>query len=317
MNGFEVCREIRKSFHLSDLPIIILTARSEQGAIVEAYAAGANDYMVKPFAREELLARIRTHLQVKDSIRKLKEIQAEVVRAGQLASLGELAAGVAHEVTTPINAIINCAQILMDGASSGKIDPQFAKLIVKEGKRIDSIVKSLLKFGRAAKKEKTACRISDVLQEAFALSGTQLRKENIASTVDCPDDLPLCSMNFQEIQQVFLNLISNSRYALMEKYGPGAHSEKKITITVGSRSTPHPSIKCEFHDCGCGIPVEQLARIGVPFFTTKPEGKGTGLGMSICHGIIADHGGTMTIESEEQHYTLVAITLPIGGSKEL
>ncbi len=136
----------------------------------------------------------------------------------------------------------------------------------------------------------------------------------IKLVVDLPHDLPAIVANPQQIQQVFLNIINNARYALNEKY-PQAHEDKVLEITGEEmRTEGMPHVRIAFHDRGTGIPAELLDRVMMPFFSTKPGGKGTGLGLCISHGIVSDHGGTLDVESMEGEFTRATVILP---AKEL
>jgi len=230
---------------------------------------------------------------------------AEAMRSAQLASLGELAAGVAHEINNPINGIINYAQIILD-----KTGNEIAGRIIKEGDRIAHIVSSLLSFSRDKKEGKEAFYIHDAISEAFDLTNKLIKKDNIEFILNLPSYLPQIIGHKEQIQQVILNLISNSRYALNKKY-PGKHKDKILEITVETIMIKKASyIRLAFYDKGTGIPSGIMDKVINPFFTSKPVGEGTGLGLSISHGIIKDHGGNLVIESIEGEFTRVILDLP-------
>jgi len=238
-------------------------------------------------------------------------MQTETLRAGHLASIGELAAGVAHEINNPINSIINFAQILVDEINKGDNPTQeIPELIIKEGDRVASIVSSLLSFARENEKEKRPIDARHILDEVFALTETQILKEGINLTVDFPAGLKKILADFQQIEQVFLNIINNARYALNEKY-PKAHPKKSFVIH-GSEEMIDNKLYLEitFLDYGIGIPSEIIEKIYNPFFSTKPSGIGTGLGLAISHGIISDHGGKLKFESTYGQFTKVTVLLP-------
>jgi signal transduction histidine kinase len=209
-----------------------------------------------------------------------------------------------------VNGVINCAQILVDDLSKKKEDPDIPNRIVKEGRRIATIVKSLLSFAREMDKRRDAIRIQDLLTDSIDLTGAQLRKDGIALHLNVPDTLPKIIAHSQQIQQVFLNLINNARYALNQKYplpdeGKVLKIEARVTTLDGS-----PYVKVSFLDAGVGIPAKILHKVILPFFSTKPMGVGTGLGLSISHGIVSDHGGKLLIHSREGEYTRVEALLP-------
>lgn len=236
--------------------------------------------------------------------------QAETIRAGQLASLGELAAGVAHEINNPVNGVINYAQILSNRSAPESKENDIAQRIIKEGERIAVIVKSLLAFARDRKESKSFVPLQEILSETLVLVETQLLKSGIKLGLELSPNLPPAFVLKQQIQQVFLNLISNARYALDQKY-PGAHDQKLLTIQGEACIVAKKAgLRITFHDHGIGIPENVLDKIMNPFFSTKPHDKGTGLGLSISHGIIDNHDGRMTINSVQGEFTRVIVELP-------
>jgi len=245
-----------------------------------------------------------------------KELYSENVRAAQLASLGELAAGVAHEINNPVNAIVNFAQLLEEEIQEKDYNRELLSLIVKEGQRIASIVRNLLNFAR---KEQDECRPNDlklILKEALTLSQVQMEKEGIWIEIELPENLPQVMVRSQEIQQVFINILSNSRYALNKKF-PEQHPEKAVFIKgEPCNSMDTDMVRIEFLDKGSGIPQVELSKICDPFYSTKPKGKGTGLGLSISYKIIQDHHGRMFFDSKEGEYTKVTVDLPAYKHKE-
>jgi len=238
-------------------------------------------------------------------------MQTETMRAGHLASIGELAAGVAHEINNPVNSIINFAQIMVDEAKKGEITTdEIPARIIKEGDRVASIVSSLLSFARENKIGKSPIDIKEVLNEVLALTETQILKDGINLTVDFPEELHKTLADFQQIEQVLLNILNNARYALNQRH-PNAHPKKNLIIH-GIEETVDDTLYLAviFIDYGTGIPTAILDKIYNPFFSTKPSGIGTGLGLTISHGIIADHGGNLILESMHGDHTKVTVLLP-------
>jgi PAS domain S-box-containing protein len=245
-------------------------------------------------------------------ITERKNMESLALRTRHLAAIGELAAGMAHEINNPINGIINYAQILEDDASASGGDPEIPRRIIKEGDRIADIVKNLLFFSRQSNAEKQPVSIHRVLEDSLALFAAQFRKEEIHASVDIPDDIPPVMANRQQIQQVFMNILANSRHALLGK--PNGFSPKR-QVEIKARRPESKGVKMvalSFFDNGTGIAPELLERIFDPFFTTKPAGEGTGLGLSISYGIVKDHGGNLIIESEPGEYTRVKVNLPVS-----
>jgi PAS domain S-box-containing protein len=239
-------------------------------------------------------------------------LEKEAIRNRHLAALGELAAGVAHEINNPITGVINCAQILLDKSSEDGREEDIINRIIKEGNRIANIVSSLLSFARPGdnQEKKGSVDIHEVIAETLILTEAQLRKESIKVKLDIPQTLPRIFAHPQQVQQVFLNLIGNARYALNQKY-PKLHDNKILEILSEEILMDNsPYVKITFYDYGAGIPAYLVDKVMDPFFTMKPRGKGTGLGLSISHGIISDHGGKILIDSIEGKFTRVEVVFP-------
>ena len=247
-------------------------------------------------------------------ITEKRMLELEAIHSRQLASLGELAAGVAHEINNPVNGVMNWAQLLHNRSKEGSEERKIADWIMKESSRISNMVRSLLSLARHSgkKEEKRTAYLHEILSETLILTEAQLLKEGITIKNNLPPGLPGIKANFQEIRQVFLNILINARYALNQKY-PDSHSNKILEIT-GKKTTMNDKsyVKIEFYDRGAGIPAKIINKVKDPFFTIKPKGEGTGLGLSISNNIIKDHGGTLNIESVEGEYTKAIIHLPVG-----
>jgi len=243
-------------------------------------------------------------------ITEVKESRAAAIRSEQLAGVGELAAGVAHEINNPINGIINYAQMLINNARDSLEAKDIGEKIVKEGNRVARIVASLLSFARRGSDRKVVTAIDEILSESLTLVGTQIRKDAIILEVDVAHDLPPIMCVPQEIQQVFLNIMNNARYALNKRY-PDIAEKKKLAIFATVRELDENRIiRISFRDAGTGIAPEVVDKVMSPFFSTKPKGKGTGLGLSISQDIVNAHGGDLTIVSADGEFTTVSVDLP-------
>jgi PAS domain S-box-containing protein len=241
----------------------------------------------------------------------LKRAEAEAIRVGHLASLGQLAAGVAHEINNPVNGIINYAELLTEQLDPDSEGHTFSSKIMKEGHRIADIVNSLLTFARDSKGEKKQISLSKLMNEALILYKNNLEKEGITLRVNIPETLPKVVANPQKMEQVFVNIINNAQFALNKKYN-GQHVDKILEITGEKITVKNKDYaRITFYDRGIGIPDGITDKVINPFFTTKRSGEGTGLGMSISHGIISDHGGSLIIDSIDGEHTKVMIDLPL------
>ena len=245
-----------------------------------------------------------------EDITESKLAREEAQRAGHLAALGELAAGVAHEINNPLNGIINYAQILANMYEQNEKERDITGRIINEGNRIANIVKNLLSFARDSKEAKHPVLVNEIFSTVLSLVETQLKRDRITLKKHIPPDLPKILAQPQQIEQVLLNIISNSRHALNQKY-EGAHKDKIIEL-LGEKVIieKKPFLRIAVLDHGSGIPTDMLDKVLNPFFSSKPADQGTGLGLSISHGIITDHNGKMSIESMEGKFTRVVIDLP-------
>lgn len=242
-----------------------------------------------------------------------ESLKVESIRTAQLAAIGELAAGVAHEVNNPINGIINFAQLLLDDAEPNSLQVELSTRIVNEGERIANIIDSLLSFARENENELSEVDVREVVSECLSLVDHQLRKEGISVETNFSCEACLVIGNFMQLQQVIFNAINNSRYALNERY-PNTSPNKKITISCETVAEDQvKKIRTTVHDLGTGIPQGILNKLFEPFFTSKPKGQGTGLGMSISFGIIQNHGGTLSVDSVLNKYTDVVFDIPASG----
>lgn len=239
-------------------------------------------------------------------------MRAESIRAAQLASIGELAAGVAHEINNPINGIINYARIIMDDPEDENTTG-YLKHIVTEGKRIAGIVSNLLDFARQRDESPEPVSVQNLINDCLELINHQLNKDGIHYELHIPDILPQVMCNHQQIQQVLLNIISNARYSLNKKYP--ASSQNKL-IKIECHPIDHdkkPYISISITDFGTGIEHDIMDRLFDPFFSTKPKGEGTGLGLSISHGLVRDNKGFLFINSELGQFTSLIVDLPVAN----
>ncbi|MGB3211776.1 MAG: ATP-binding protein [Desulforhopalus sp.] len=240
-----------------------------------------------------------------DEVRKV-----ESIRTAQLAAIGELAAGVAHEVNNPINGIINFAQLLYDDCPAESEQARILKRIVQEGERIAAITYNLLSFARENENEQTLVDLNEVVVDSISLVEHQLKNDCILVTTDFQQPSTLIIGNHLQLMQVVLNLISNSRFALNARY-QGSADDKKMHLSsrVVELDGRH-YCRLVVRDHGTGIPQGILDKVFEPFFTSKQAGKGTGLGLSISYGIVKNHSGTLRVDSILNKYTEMIIEIP-------
>ena len=243
--------------------------------------------------------------------RAAMEIQSR--QQQKLESIGTLAGGVAHEINNPINGIMNYAQLIQDRLPSGSPLTEYTGEILHETERVATIVHNLLTFSRNEMQSGSPARLTDIVESTLSLIRTVIRHDQITLRVDVPADLPELKCRSQQIQQVIMNLMTNARDALNERYS-GYDPDKLLAVGAtlfekqGGRW-----IRVTVEDHGAGITPEVRERMFDPFFTTKPRDQGTGLGLAISHGIVKEHQGELTVESELGRFTRMHVDLPVDN----
>ncbi len=250
----------------------------------------------------------RMVLRIEEVNQEKEAMDAQVVEAGKMAAVGELAAGIAHEINNPVAIMVEEAgwigdlleeEELKDMENLEEVKRALREIAV-QGKRSKEITHKLLSFARKTDSRVQEVNLKELLEEIMSITAQRAKHNSVSINLDMQDDLPPVKASPTEMQQVFLNLINNALDA-MEKEGG--------SLEVISRSKGDKII-VETRDTGPGIPESELARVFDPFYTTKPTGKGTGLGLSICYGIINKMGGELKVSSELGQGTTFTIVLP-------
>src|SRR5208282_2575858 len=234
---------------------------------------------------------------------ELRSLHTQLVWSEKLAALGQLLAGVAHELSNPLTAIMGYGELINDAIIAPHARDQLAKM-VSEARRMKRIIDNLLRFSRQSGRDTHATQLSPVVQQVLALREYHTRTRNVRVELDIAPDLPLLAANEDEIKQILLNLFNNSNDAL-----EGIPGRKQISIRAyqsGARAV------IEVEDTGPGF--GNLNRALDPFYTTKPVGKGTGLGLSVCYGIVKKRGGDLEIENVKPHGARVTIKLLLADA---
>jgi PAS domain S-box-containing protein len=241
-----------------------------------------------------------------------EEMRRQLFQSSKLASIGELSAGVAHEINNPLNGIINFAQLLKDdGAARTEEQRRMIDGIIGEGERIARIVRDLLTFARHDPRELTRVDVGETIRASLSLFGHQFVRDGVGVEVDIREDLPPVMADGQRLRQVVINMISNALNALRAK-GAGP---KVLRVTARAAGGPGGArVNVEFFDNGAGIRREDIDKIFDPFFTTRRATGGTGLGLSLSFGIVREFGGTITVESVEGSHTRFVVGLPAAGA---
>ena len=234
---------------------------------------------------------------------ELKALHTQLVWSEKLAALGQLLAGVAHELNNPLTVIMGYSELMSEAIAGPQTRDQLAKL-VGEARRMKRITDNLLRFSRHSTRDTQAVQLSPVLQEVLALREYYTRRHSVRVVLDIAPDLPPLAVNEDEIKQILLNLFNNSSDAL--EGVPGSRQIGIRAYSSGSRAV------IEVEDSGPGF--SNLNRALDPFYTTKPVGKGTGLGLSVCYGIVKERGGDLRIENVQPHGARVTIELPAADA---
>jgi signal transduction histidine kinase len=251
-------------------------------------------------------------------IEKLRtEMEAHLRQQQKLEAIGTLAGGVAHEINNPLNGIMNYSELVLDEIPALPEAQKYVTEIIHETKRISLIVKNLLQFSRQDKQSHSYADIHDIIEQTVSLINTIIKKDQIELSINFSDDLPPIKCRSQQIQQVIMNLLTNSRDALNEKY-PYYHENKKMFLTCTRfDENERKWIRIVVEDNGSGISKDIMDKVFLPFFSTKPKDIGTGLGLSISFGIIKDHHGRIMAESKEGEGTRFTLELPADNGWDL
>jgi PAS domain S-box-containing protein len=245
--------------------------------------------------------------------RERANLEAQLRQQQKLESIGTLASGVAHEINNPIQSIMNYADLVRMRAEPGGAVADFAGEIIAETERVANIVRNLLAFARQEKEHHSPARIIDIVESTLTLMRAVLRRDHIILRVDVPENLPSVKCRSQQVQQVFMNLLGNARDALNIRY-PEYDDGKWIAISSRLDERDGESWVCTtVEDHGSGIAADVIDRVFDPFFTTKGRDEGTGLGLSVSHGIMREHRGELEVESVPGEYTRFHIKLRVDN----
>jgi len=250
-----------------------------------------------PQKDEEVLCLIR-------DVTDQKMLQEQLIQSEKMSAIGQLVSGVAHELNNPLAGISAFAQLLLAEKRFPPDQRTAAETIYSEARRASRIVQNLLTFARQHKAEKVPTAVNQVLDDTLELRGYELRVRGIDIRREYDDSLPDTMADAHQLQQVFLNLITNAEQAMEQREG---HHHR---LTVRTRRNSD-SIRIEVEDTGAGIPANLIERIFNPFFTTKPTGSGTGLGLSISLGIVREHEGRIWAENPPQAGARFVVEIPI------
>jgi two-component system, NtrC family, sensor kinase len=234
-------------------------------------------------------------------------MQERLLQSEKMVSVGQLVSGVAHELNNPLTGIMGFAQLLLQRGLD-ETTKRDMETIYSEAERAAKIVQNLVSFARRRRSEKELVNLNSLLERVLELRNYDLRVKNIDLELDLDDKLPDTMVDANQLQQVFLNVIINAEQAMLAARGEG-----KLTVQTRRHNN---GIRISFHDDGPGMEPETRRRVFDPFFTTKDPGEGTGLGLTISYGIIEEHGGQLTVESQPGRGSTFIIELPVVQGRE-
>jgi signal transduction histidine kinase len=337
MSGIELCKAIKAEDATRAIPVVLVTSKAEQDMKIEGLELGADDYVTKPFHPRELLARVRSLVRVRslqkqlshrneDLERTLRELQAaevQLVQSERLAAVGELAAGIAHEVNNPLNFALNAARAM--GSTLGDLSAAMGDGKAEEGEDVADLAETIAELSQIIVEglNRTHALVGDLrdfatprrradlvpidlergLRSTIALLGHTLSEHRAEVSLDSEPGFPLVEADASGLNQVFLNLIKNAAEAFGGQGG-------EIRIELRRESDGH-GVAVTISDDGPGISDNHIHRLFEPFFTTKEVGQGTGLGLSISRQIVDAHGGRLEVEGNPEGGARFVIHLPV------
>ena len=371
MDGYEVCEKLKRNPETRDIPVIFMTARTDEVDKVKGLSIGAVDYITKPIHTDEVLARIKVHLTLRhtqtrllneinerkqteaelhQALAELQRAQVQLVQNEKMSSLGQLVAGVAHEINNPVNFIYgnlpyvdsyvkelldvislyrksfpNPPKKILDKIAEIELDYlekdllKILKSMFSGTDRIREIVLSLRNFSRLHEAETKLVDIHEGLDSTLTILQGSLRRKDSRPDIQVIKNygsLPLISCYPGQLNQVFMNLIDNAINALNQQIEAGERAQIDVLPYIKiSTQVNNGQVVIAISDNGPGIPEENKDRLFDPFFTTKPIGKGTGLGLSISHQIVTErHGGCLTVLSTPGNSTEFRVAIPLHQS---
>lgn len=366
MSGTELCSALKSEPATRAIPVMLVTSKAERQMKIEGLEGGADDYITKPFHPRELLARVRsmvtlrtlqadveirnkllesTNAELAAAVSELREAGVQLVQAERLAAVGELAAGIAHEVNNPMNFALNALRTLrgylgevlelaarmgaLDSSDAAALQVHFIELekskegldlddvsdsmselvdIMEEGlDRTQKLVGDLRDFASPGEDQRADVDVARGLRTTVKLVMQAFRDSEVELHAEIPERLPPVSGDSRALNQVFLNLLKNAAEALEGRGG-------SVWLETGHESD---EIVVRVRDDGPGIDAEHLPRVFEPFYTTKGAGRGTGLGLSISHRIVIEHGGDIDLVSEPGQGATFTVRIPIwDGARE-
>lgn len=322
ITGLETLKKIRSSGF--EYPVIMVTGAGSERVAVEAMKSGASDYIVKdedyvnflPFVAEQswknfLLEKTNKELQkalqlkveeLEDTNKRLVAMQRHMIQLEKMQALSVIVRGVTHELNNPLTGIFGYAQLLLENMPASDPRREDVAEIEACAKRCKSIISRLSKFARQERGAGRLINVNRLIEETMEMMTYQIRKSGMEMQFENDEDIPEILADYGDLQQVFINLIMNAIQAMPDG--------GKISITTSAKGGR--GVEVTVNDTGHGIPEDIIDRIFNPFFTTREAGDGTGLGLSVCYGIVKELGGSVTVESKVGSGSSFKIVIPVN-----
>jgi two-component system NtrC family sensor kinase len=254
--------------------------------------------------------------KVDERTQQLKAAHAKLMQSDRLASLGQLAASVAHEINNPVSGVLNLAMLMQrilgeDGVPAARL-PDFRKYlgqVISETTRVGRIVSDLLAFSRRSKPQRSVADLNKIVRSTLSLVAHKMKLANVELETHLADGLPQIPCDSSQIQQVVLNLVMNATEATQSR------AQARVEVTTGL-APGKDAVVLTVRDNGEGIRTEHVGKIFDPFFTTKPEGKGVGLGLAVSYGIVEAHGGEVDVSSQPGQGAAFTVKLPLQAPEQ-
>jgi len=308
ISGIEALRAIKQLSPLTE--VMLITGYLNMDAAKQAIRSGAYDYIEKPITKKVLHAAVTKGVERRSKTaeaernrKQLEVVKAKLVHTEKLSAIGEMLAGVIHEINNPLSIILGFSELLLMKEHTPEETRKRVERIVDAARLCQNITSTVLDFSRKKPSEPEPVNVNDILERMLSLKSMDLGKNRIEVDRDFAENLPNIWADTNRIQQVFLNIVTNAQQAMKAQQG---------LKTLGLKTRLHDRmVRVYIEDNGPGIPGEHLKKIFEPFFTTKERRTGTGLGLSVCYDLIKDHQGEIYISSEPGSGACFVIELPV------
>jgi two-component system, NtrC family, sensor kinase len=278
-----------------------LMAMEALAGVLATVISSADQYERQLNAVRQLRA---AQVELKAHMAAQQETERRLLQAAKLAAVGEMAAGIAHELNNPLTTVMGFAELILDETRADTPHRADLELVLKEARRARDVVRRLLDFARQGERTRSNADINAIIEDVLMLTRHLIHTSGVQLSIERAADLPWVSVDTNQMKQVFLNLIHNALQAMPEG------GKLEIQTSVGNKDD-HQWIVVTVKDNGMGIDVKNKERIFEPFFTTKGDRGGTGLGLSVTYGIVTDHGGTIEVESAPGKGSIFSVWLPL------